>query len=101
MEEMLLDYVHLSLGLLALHSATAATTCSSWPAASLEGSLGNSRVAVGSYAKAKRSHGGLRESLPSGYAAAVEVMWRLGGLLSDKALRESGLRAARSRCWPC
>ncbi len=96
-EGMLPDYAHLSLGLLALHSATGrddalelAHCIAREIPSRFQGSGGELRYKPGGPMEVYEG------PHPSGYAAAVEVMWRLGGLLGDEALRESALRAARA-----
>jgi hypothetical protein len=96
-EGMLPDYAHLSLGLLALHSAIGRDDALELAHCIARGIPGRFQSSGG---ELRYKPGGPMEvyegPYPSGYAAAVEVMWRLGGLLGDEVLRKSALRAARA-----
>lgn len=96
-EGMLPDYAHLALGFLAVHSVTGrddALELAHGVAGEIPGRF------QGPEGELRYRPGGPMEvyegPTPSGYAAAVEVMWRLGRILDDRRLKDSALRAARA-----
>lgn len=87
-EGFLPDYAHLSLGLLALHSVMGKDGPLELVHCLARGIPGRFQ---GSGGEPSYRPGGPMEvyegPYPSGYSSAVEVMWRLGGLLGDGVLR--------------